>query len=49
MLSAIIDVPTALIGVVTCLVLIYVKSIPEPVVIIAAGIIGLLLTALGVA
>ncbi|MBY0274584.1 chromate transporter [Candidatus Binatia bacterium] len=46
---AIIDVPTALIGIVTCLVLIYVRSIPEPLVIVAAGLIGLLLTALGVA
>ena len=27
--------------------LVYVKSIPEPLVIIAAGIVGLLLTALG--
>lgn len=45
---AIVDVPTAVIGIVTCLVLIYGKSIPEPLVIIAAGIVGLLLTALGV-
>lgn len=46
---AIIDLPTAAIGVATCLVLIYVKSIPEPLVIIAAGVLGLLLTALGAA
>ncbi len=46
---AIIDLPTAVIGIVTCLVLIYGRSIPEPLVIIAAGIVGLLLTALGVA
>jgi chromate transporter len=45
---AIVDVPTALIGVATCLVLIYVKSIPEPLVIVAAGLVGLLLTAFGV-
>ena len=44
---AIIDLPTAAVGVATCLVLIYAKSIPEPLVIIAAGIAGLLLTALG--
>jgi chromate transporter len=44
---AIVDVPTALMGVATCLVLIYVKSIPEPLVIVAAGLLGLLLTALG--
>lgn len=43
---AIVDLPTAVIGGLTCLVLIYVKSVPEPLVIVAAGIVGLLLTAL---
>jgi len=42
---AIVDVPTVAIAVVTCLLLIYVKKIPEPLVIVAAGIVGLLLTA----
>jgi chromate transporter len=40
---AIIDVPTALIGLITLLVLVYVKKIPEPLVILAAGIVGLIL------
>jgi chromate transporter len=38
---AIIDVPTILIGFVTLLALVYVRKIPEPVVILAAGIVGL--------
>ena len=42
---AIVDLPTAAIAMVTCLVLIYVKAIPEPLVIVAAGIVGLLFTA----
>ena len=41
---AIIDLPTAVIAVATCLALIYVKKVPEPLVIVAAGIVGLLLT-----
>jgi len=40
---AIVDVPTALIGLITLLVLVYVKKIPEPLVILAAGVVGLLL------
>jgi chromate transporter len=39
---AIIDVPTALIGFVTLLALVYVRKVPEPVVILAAGAVGLL-------
>ncbi len=39
---AIVDVPTVLIGLVTLLVLVYVRKIPEPVVILVAGIVGLL-------
>ena len=38
---AIVDVPTALIGFVTLLALVYLRKIPEPVVILAAGTIGL--------
>jgi chromate transporter len=38
---AIIDVPTALIGLGTLGTLIYVKRIPEPLAIVAAGVIGL--------
>ena len=40
---AIIDIPTALIGVATLLVLVYVRKIPEPLVILAAGAVGLLI------
>jgi len=40
---AIIDVPTAVIGLATLLILVSVKRIPDPVVIVAAGVIGLLL------
>jgi chromate transporter len=39
---AIIDVPTILIGFVTLLALVYVRKIPEPVVIVVTGIVGLL-------
>ncbi|MBI1818143.1 MAG: chromate transporter [Deltaproteobacteria bacterium] len=39
---AIVDVPTALIGVVTLLALVYARRVPEPVVILAAGVVGLL-------
>jgi chromate transporter len=40
---AIIDVPTALIGLTTLLMLVYVRKVPEPVVILGAGVIGLIL------
>ena len=40
---AIVDVPTVLIGFVTLLALVYVRKIPEPVVILAAGVVGLLM------
>jgi chromate transporter len=40
---AIIDVPTALIGIATLLTLVYVRKIPEPLVILAAGVLGLFL------
>ena len=40
---AIIDVPTALIGLTTLLVLVYVRKIPEPLVILAAGLLGFFL------
>jgi chromate transporter len=40
---AIIDVPTAAIAVVTWLVLTYVRGVPEPIVIIAAALVGLVL------
>jgi chromate transporter len=36
------DVPTALIGLVTLLALVYLRKVPEPVVILAAGVVGLL-------
>lgn len=39
---AIVDVPTVVIGSVTLLALVYVRKIPEPVVILAAGVVGLL-------
>src|SRR5262245_715537 len=38
---SLIDVPTVAIGVVTLLILTYVKKVPEPLLIIAAGLIGL--------
>jgi chromate transporter len=41
---AVFDVPTALIALVTLGVLVNVKKVPEPLVILAAGVIGLLLT-----
>jgi len=37
------DMPTALIGIVTLAVLTFTKKIPEPIVILAAGVVGLLL------
>lgn len=40
---AIIDIPTALIGLGTLAVLVYGKKIPEPLVIVAAGVIGFVL------
>jgi chromate transporter len=40
---AIIDVPTALIALGTLGALVYVKRVPEPVVIVAAGVVGLIL------
>jgi chromate transporter len=40
---AIFDVPTILIAIVTLLVLVYVRKIPEPAVIVAAGIVGLVI------
>ena len=40
---AIIDVPTALIALTTLFLLVYVRKIPEPVVILGAGVIGLIL------
>ena len=40
---AIVDVSTALIGVATLLALIYVRKVPEPLVILAAGVVGLFL------
>jgi chromate transporter len=43
---AIVDVPTVLIALSTLLVLIYVRKIPEPLVILAAGVIGLMFTGL---
>jgi len=40
---ALVDVPTVLIAMVTFAVLLYFKKIPEPVLIGAAGIVGILL------
>src|SRR5262245_6648752 len=40
---AIVDIPTTLIAIATLLVLVYVRKIPEPVVILAAGAVGLLI------
>ncbi|MDP2316296.1 MAG: hypothetical protein Q8P41_25585 [Pseudomonadota bacterium] len=42
---AIIDVPTALIAVLALVAMTYVKKAPEPLIIIAAGGVGLVLTA----
>lgn len=42
---AIIDLPTALIGLGTLAALVYVKKVPEPLVIVAAGVIGFVLKA----
>jgi chromate transporter len=42
---AIVDLPTALIGLGTLGTLVYVKRVPEPLVIVAAGVIGLVLRA----
>ena len=39
---AIVDVPTVVIALATLLVLVYVRKIPEPLVIVAAGLVGLL-------
>src|SRR5262249_13086436 len=41
---AIIDARTALIGLVTLLALVYVRKVPEPAVILVAGIVGLLVS-----
>src|SRR2546426_191875 len=38
-----VDVPTVAVGLATLLILIYVRKVPEPLVILAAGLIGLLL------
>ncbi|HEY9013661.1 MAG TPA: chromate efflux transporter [Gemmatimonadales bacterium] len=43
---AIIDAPTATIAIVTLLVLIRVRRVPEPLVIVAAGVVGVVLTQL---
>src|SRR2546426_9652182 len=40
---SLIDIPTVAIGLATLLILIYVRKVPEPLVILAAGLIGLLL------
>ncbi len=40
---AIIDAPTVLIAIATLLALVYVRKVPEPLVILAAGIVGLLI------
>ncbi len=40
---AIIDVPTALIALITLLMLVYVRKVPEPLVILGAAIVGLIL------
>jgi len=41
---AIVDVPTMLIAVATLLALVYVRKVPEPLVILAAGLIGLVVS-----
>ena len=38
---SLIDLPTVAIGLTTLLILTYVKKVPEPLVIVAAGLIGL--------
>jgi chromate transporter len=43
---AIIDGPTITIAIVTLLVLVRVRRVPEPLVIIAAGVVGVVLTRL---
>ena len=40
---SLVDVPTIAIGLATLLILTYVKKVPEPLVIVAAGVIGLAL------
>jgi len=40
---AIVDVPTTLIALATLLALVYIRKIPEPLIILAAGIVGLIL------
>ena len=40
---SLIDIPTVLIGIVTLSVLMYTKKIPEPLVILAAGAVGIVL------
>jgi chromate transporter len=40
---AVVDVPTALIALATLLVLVKVKKVPEPLIILVAGILGLVL------
>ena len=40
---AIVDLPTALIGCATLATLVYVKRVPEPLVILAAGVVGLVI------
>ena len=40
---SLVDVPTIVIGLATLLILTYVKKVPEPLVIVAAGVIGLAL------
>jgi len=44
---AIFDLPTVAIGVATLLVLVNVRKAPEPVVIVAAGVLGLIVRGLG--
>src|SRR6516165_10232655 len=46
---AIVDVPTALIGAVTLGVILSTRKVPEPVVIVAAGVVGITLKAAGLA
>ncbi|MBI3782107.1 MAG: chromate transporter [Deltaproteobacteria bacterium] len=40
---AIVDIPTVIIGVATLLALVYLRKIPEPVVILTAGVVGVLI------
>src|SRR5436309_11623190 len=44
---AIVDVPTALLALGTLATLVYVKRVPEPLVIVAAGVVGLLIRSVG--